>query len=80
MDSDVAIWHLCDLDSPVTSNLLHLIARKKDITVSLALCAYSRDEKASFQAQGDRAAAELERRGTPPYLPEAYVTLRQETA
>ncbi len=79
-DSDVAIGHLCDLDSPVTSNLLHLIARKKDITVSLALCAYSRDEKASFQAQGDRAAAELERRGTPPYLPEAYVTLRQETA
>jgi hypothetical protein len=72
--SDAAIRCLCDLDSPVTSNLLHLVAQKKDVTVTLALCAYSQEERLSFQAQRDRAAAGLRRRGDPPYAPEAYVT------
>lgn len=72
-ESTEAVRHLCELDSPVTSNILHLVKQKKDITVSLTSCAYSVDQMVDFSAQREQAAAELERRGNPPYLPEVYI-------
>lgn len=74
--SDKAIGRLCRQKSPITSNLLHLIAQKKDLSIWVQADEYGRSEeyKLNFQHQRDMAREELERRGDPPYQPKAYLS------
>lgn len=71
--SDDAIAQLCRLDSPVTSNILRLVAHKRPASVRLTSGDWDREEAIDFEAQRDRARAELRRRGEPPYDADAYV-------
>ena len=73
--ADEAIGRLCALESPVTSNLLHLVAQKVATTVGLQAFYQvgSRRSHVDFPQQREMAAAELERRGSPPYDPAVYL-------
>jgi HEAT repeat protein len=73
-DSDAAVERLCAIESPITSNVLHLVAAKQDISVTLALCNFSKNETIRFGAERARAEAELTRRGNPAYRPTAYMS------
>ncbi len=68
-----SITRLCSMNSPVSSNILHLVAKKRDITIRV--CRYCNDwgdEIWSFKDERNQALNELRRRGNPPYQPEAY--------
>lgn len=69
--SNDAISNLCGFVSPVTSNILHLVAQKKDISVQYSEgCPETKTygtEEVSFQNQRQQALYELERRGNPAY-------------
>jgi HEAT repeat protein len=69
---DVALGYLCRIESPVTSNLLHLVTRLTDVTVHMNSGCGEWDETVSFRGRREAAAQELARRGNPPYRPEAY--------
>jgi HEAT repeat protein len=72
--SDEALKCLCAVKSTVTSNILHLISRKKDVSVTMSTgCSNPWTETVSFQSQRDAALKELAARGTPSYDPEAYL-------
>lgn len=74
--SNSGIKYLCNLKSPITSNLLNLVVKKKDIEVTTAArCANEEDytRKLSFQTQRDLALEELKRRENPPYDPGLYL-------
>jgi len=74
--SNSGIKYLCDLKSPITSNLLNLVVKKKDIEVTTAaICANEEDytRKLSFQTQRDQALKELKKRGNPSYDPGLYL-------
>jgi HEAT repeat protein len=75
--SDSALEKLCNIKSPVVSNLLHLIADKKDIEVTVTSdCAnedWSRTYKLDFNNQCLKAREELKRRGNPPYDAALYL-------
>ena len=73
-ESDKAIESLCAINSPVTSNILHLVTRKRDIEVDVSHSEAQSSEMMtlSFQHQRDKASDELKKRGNPPYQPEAY--------
>jgi hypothetical protein len=75
--SDTAIGYLCHLKSPVTSNILHLVAQKQDISVTMdARCpefeSLGTTIEISFEHQRDLALLELRTRGNPPYQVDAY--------
>jgi hypothetical protein len=72
--SDDAIRSLCGVNHPVTSNVLHLVALKRDISVTMSSgCSNPWQKEISFQQQRNTAAEELKRRGNPSYRPEAYL-------
>ncbi len=75
--SESAVRELCNTESDLTSNLLHLICKTKNITVKLhsSSCVYCRyyDSLISFEHQRNIALNELSRRGNPPYNPDAYL-------
>lgn len=75
-ESDEAINHLCKIDSPITSNILHLVAQKRNISVTMFEgCGQSTEvtEAVSFQNQREQALNELKRRGNPLYQLETYI-------
>lgn len=74
--SDQAVRRLCRLNLPVTSNALHLIAKKKDIVIHMDSGCGNWDSEVSFQLQRQRALQELQRRGNPPYQPQAYLEVQ----
>jgi HEAT repeat protein len=72
--SNAAIRCLCNIKSQVTSNILHCVAQKKDVSVTMSTgCSEPWTEKVSFENQREKAKRELKSRGDPPYQPEAYL-------
>jgi HEAT repeat protein len=72
--SDAAVRSLCAVNSPVTSNILHLVAQKKDVSVTMNTgCSEPWQEAVSFEGQREAARAELAKRGNPSYDPGAYL-------
>lgn len=75
--SDKAIDCLCEVVSPVTSNILHLVTRKPDARVPDHSGIYGGQELIDdLSHQRDRAKRELARRHDPPYQAEAYLDAR----
>jgi len=74
-ESDDAIQRLCKLRTPISDNILHKIAQKKDIEVPDRYKAFSQFligvyvnlEPLRFEHQRKMAKVELEWRGNPPY-------------
>lgn len=80
-DSDEAIRCLCDVNTPVVNNLLHLVAQKKDISVTMDTgCSGPWQEKVSFENQRKQAVNELKKRGNPTYRPGAYYKISEVKA
>lgn len=69
-----AIRELCNLGTPLSTNILHLLKQKRDIQVVDNFYEDGlRDLRGlSFQHQRDLAASELAARGNPPYAPRVY--------
>lgn len=70
--SDCALEALCSIKHPVTSNLLHIISKKQDVTISVDLnCAPELNARAtlsiSFADQRQQSLLELGTRGHPAY-------------
>jgi HEAT repeat protein len=76
--SNMAIGRLCNSNSPITSNILHLAAQKRDITLTYSEGCQefgtetTYETSVSFQHQREEALNELKKRGNPPYQIEAY--------
>jgi HEAT repeat protein len=72
--SDDAVLRLCRINSPVTSNVLHLISKKEDVTVyTTHEQGFTQAQTLVFQQQRDWALRALQKRGSPPYDPLAYL-------
>lgn len=74
-EGDKALNMLCSIESPVSSNILHLVTRKKDLTVpvSTANGEVMGTAELSFRSQRERAEAELRRRGSPSYDTQVFL-------
>ena len=46
-----AIIKLCSINNSISSNILYLVTQKRDITVSLAQCAFTTERKLDFSDQ-----------------------------
>lgn len=69
-----AIGELCGIRSQISNNILCRIAERKDIKVVVALqCRDYSYGTLSFDPLRQMAKKELERRGNPPYHPQAYL-------
>jgi len=65
---------LCELKTPVSSNLLHLIANRKSIHVSFGMvCNFKREGALNLNIQKEMALNELKIRGYPNYNSELYL-------
>lgn len=76
-----AIYKLCNIQTQISSNILHKVAQKKDVQVEklrveTMLGTSVQYATLSFESQREMAKKELERRGNPPYEPSVY--LRKE--
>ena len=75
--SNNAILSLCNIRTPITSNILHMVAEKKDISITMSTgCSADWTERVSFQNQRDMALKELAARGNPIYDPSLFVKLK----
>jgi hypothetical protein len=73
-EGDRATQVLIGTETPATSNLLHLVAGIRSISVHMDNgCGTSWDEEITFQERRNLAKAELDRRGNPPYDAAAYI-------
>ncbi|MDP4091784.1 MAG: HEAT repeat domain-containing protein [Bacillota bacterium] len=73
--SNDAIRSLCNIKSNVTSNILHIVAQKKDVSVHMSNgCGGEWSESVNFQEQRNIALSELQARGNPPYKMEWYIS------
>jgi hypothetical protein len=73
-DSLSAIEKLRDIKTPISTNILYLLLKVKDIKVEVVYsCVSSSYGELSFQKQRDVAKEELTRRGNPVYDPSAYL-------
>jgi hypothetical protein len=81
-DSDEAIRCLCDVNTPVVNNILHLITQKRDISVTMddGCGGEPWQQKVSFENQRKQAITELKKRGNPIYRPEAYYKISKVEA
>lgn len=71
-----ATERLCKQESPITSNVLHLVAQKKNLYYNPKVrdgFVSAEKKKLDFQKQRNMAKEELEKRGNPPYQPKAYL-------
>lgn len=74
-NAEDATKRLCKIYRPITNNILHIIAKRRDIEVrsgEKARAEYSR-KTLSFELLRKIAKKELERRGNPPYDSSAYL-------
>ncbi|MCL2549707.1 MAG: hypothetical protein FWE78_02040 [Methanimicrococcus sp.] len=78
-DTAAAINRLRAVNTPATCNLLHLVSRKKDITLSQkdATGAEVSSVRLSFEEHRRLAIDELERRGFPSYAPVNYLKVQK---
>jgi len=63
---------LCNIVHPLTTNILHKVANKRDIIVRSGICTSFDERIISFSKEREIAKKELSRRGNPPYDPKAY--------
>jgi hypothetical protein len=76
-----AVESLCRIKSQVTSNILHFVAKKRDISITMDKgCGEPWDERISFALQNQMVRDELAKRGGPPYDPEAFIKLPDKEA
>jgi HEAT repeat protein len=73
--SDKAIADLCEINSPVSSNILHLVTQKESVEFDFSVedDIQARMVKFSFDKQIWQAIEELKKRGNPPYQVDAYM-------
>jgi len=65
---------LCEIKTPVSSNLLHLITMRKGISVTVSLtCGLTRDDNLDWHTQKGLAIHELRERGNPMYDSSLYL-------
>lgn len=78
-DTAAAINRLRSVNTPATGNLLHLVSRKKDLTVSQKDAAGEEISsfRLSFEEHRRLAIDELERRGFPAYAPVNYLKVQK---
>lgn len=73
--SDAAVGALVANRDPAVTNILHHVAQKKDVSVTMDTgCSEPWEETVSFAAQRGLAQRELAARGDPPYDAAHYVT------
>lgn len=70
--TDTVVKELFKAVSPVTTNILHKLADKKDIIVKTGSCLSFEEKTISFVKERELAKEELARQGNPPYDPKAY--------
>jgi len=77
-DSTAAVKRLCEIDSKVSANILHIIVRcKRDLSVTVGYhCDFTSTGSLSFEHEREMARRELERRGSPPYDPAIFLDPR----
>jgi len=76
-EAEKSIAKLCDINTPISSNILHKIAKRKNVTVQMTWtnCDFPGSKGVlSFRSQRQIARAELKRRGDPPYDPSVYLS------
>lgn len=79
VNSQRAVESLCRIKSQITSNILHLVAKKRNISVTMDTgCSPSWEELVDFQTQRQMALDELAARNSPPYNPEAFIKLPEK--
>lgn len=71
-EGDAAIKALCGVKTGVSSDILFPVTRKKDINITLPVCARTQDYSLDFSNQRKMASAELAARGFTGYDPKAY--------
>ena len=72
--SDGAVKKLCSINSPISSNILHHVAKKQDLRVKVCLTLWDNtDQILSFESQREMAKKELKNRGNPAYDPALYL-------
>lgn len=71
--SDEAVLKMISINTPLSTNILHLIMARRDLKVTL-YCGEDdyRDLKIDFENQREIAREELKRRGNPSYDPSIY--------
>jgi len=72
-ESNNAIRRLCQIKSPVTSNLLHLVCKKKNKYITDPKFPDTNKLHLDFELQREMARDELKRRGSPAYDPTAFL-------
>lgn len=73
--SNAAIGRLCSIKSAVTSNILHFVSQKRNISVTMdAGCFEPWEEVVDFSHHRQMALEELACRGSPSYDPLAFVS------
>ena len=78
--SNEAVKTLCSIKSSAASNILHLVAKRRDVKVFLSWCAFADEEKVDFKEQREMALDELARRDSPPYDPSAFLKSSDQKA
>ncbi|MCK4307846.1 HEAT repeat domain-containing protein [candidate division WOR-3 bacterium] len=70
-----ALKRLYDIGGPISTNILHKVAQKKDALVIKEATQYGKaiSGELSFEPLREMAKKELEQRGNPPYDPSAYL-------
>jgi hypothetical protein len=68
------IVKLCNINSPISSNILHLVKKMQDIRLEISYsCGSSSYGELFLGPIRELARKELERRGNPPYDPSVYL-------
>jgi hypothetical protein len=72
-----AVKELCEINTPISSNILHKISAKADWLVFRGHDEINTDypvyDRTSFEPQREMARNELLKRGNPPYDPKIYL-------
>jgi len=72
-----AVKKLCEINTPISSNILHKVSAKSDYLVFRGHDEINTDypvyDRINFEPQRETARNELGKRGNPPYDPEVYL-------
>lgn len=77
VSSKEAINKLCGIHTQISNNILHIVSKKRNISVHFSLssdgCSGGGYGEVSFESERKMAEDELKRRGNPPYDPSVYL-------
>jgi hypothetical protein len=75
--SEEAVKKLCEINTPISSNILHKVSAKSDYLVFRGHDEINTDypvyDRINFEPQREMARNELGKRGNPPYDPKVYL-------